>query len=147
MTFPLDDGGDGVVICAHDFAMPKAFAVGQLARLRLDTLMVLERGVSLAGQTLPLGGIDLGGVVQLSLGVGRPHGKGLAQRQHMACGLTYDGDEHAALASALAAKTTHGFLETAHEDVALDVEHPSLGWPWEGRRDVVDSLEDFFWAL
>jgi hypothetical protein len=34
--------------------------------------------LKLAGQTLTLGGIDLSGVLQMHLGVGRPHRKGLA---------------------------------------------------------------------
>ena len=127
--------------------MPEAFALSQLARLCLDTLMVLKGGLKLAGQALTFGGIDRGSVLQMSLGAGRPDGKRLAQRQQMAFGLTHDVDENSALASALAAETTHGFFETAHEDVALDLEHPYLSWTREGRRDVVDYLEDFFWAL
>jgi hypothetical protein len=45
----------------------------------------------------------------------------------MAFGLTHDFDENAALAPTLAAKATHGFLEVAHEDVALGSQHANLG--------------------
>lgn len=63
----------------------------------------------------------------------------------MAFGLAYDFDEDAPLPPALAAKPTHGFFEATHEHAALGLEH-TRGM---GQRigDVIDHLEDFFWAL
>ena len=60
--------------------------------------------------------------------MGCPRGKRRTQSQQMAFGLTHDFDENPAVAPALAAKAMHGFFEAAHEHVALDSEHPNLGW-------------------
>ena len=63
----------------------------------------------------------------------------------MAFGLAYHVDEDASLSSALAAKPTHGFFEAAREHAALGLEHTrGMG---QCIRDVIDHLEDFFWAL
>jgi hypothetical protein len=45
----------------------------------------------------------------------------------MAFSLTHHFDEHSALAPALAAKATHGLLEAAHEELALELEHSNRG--------------------
>jgi len=129
ITFALENGGNGLVISAHDFAMREPFALGQLTRLRLDALMVLQRRVQLAGQALAPRGADLAGVVEMCLGVGSPDDKRFPQCQQMAFGLTHDFDEHSTVPPALAAKAMHGFFQAAHEHVALGLEHPPLGGP------------------
>lgn len=108
--------------------MQEPFALGELARLRLDTLMVLESGLQVVCQAFARGRTHVGGALEIGVGIGRPSSKGLTQRQQMAFGLTHDFDEDAALAPTLAAKATHGFLEASPQDVALGSQHPNLGW-------------------
>lgn len=113
----------------------------------LDTLMVLQSRLQLLGQPLTLDGIDLAGGLEVVLGVGRPARKRFAQSQQMTLGLPHDFNEHSTLAPALAAKTTHRLLQVAYEHLALDLEHSNRGRTGEALRDVIDYLEDFFWAL
>jgi hypothetical protein len=108
-------------------------------------MMVLKGSLELASQPLALGRADFGGVVKMALGLPGPGGKRLTQREQMALGLAYHFDKDVPLPAALAAKPTHGFFESAHKHAALGLEKASGMGQCIG--DVIDHLEDFFWAL
>lgn len=101
----------------------------------------------MARQAFALSRADVGSALEIGVGIGRPPSKRLTQCQQMAFGLTHDFDEDSTLSPALAAKATHGLLEVAHEHLALGSQHPNLGWTGYDLCDVMDDLEDFFWAL
>ena len=122
--------------------MCKPFALGQLARLCFDGLVMIECGLELTRQALSLDRVDVRGGLEMALGLFSPFHHGLAQRQQVAFGLAHHFDQDATLTPALAAKATHGLFEVADEHAALGLKDTS------GLRqrvgDVVDYLEDFF---
>jgi hypothetical protein len=121
------------------------FALSELARLSFNGLVVCESAFELARQALAFGRVDLHGVLKVALGLLDPLRQGLPQCQQMTFGLAHYFDEDPTLASALVAKATHGLFEAAHEDLALNLKHSGVMGPHVA--DVLNHLEDFFWAL
>lgn len=127
--------------------MPEPCALGERARLCCDPLLVLESGLQVACQAFARGRAHAGSALKRGVGSGCPRGKRLPQSQQMAFGVPHDFHEHPALAPTLAPKATHRFFEGAQEHLARALQDPHGGWTRERLRDVMDYLEDFFWAL
>lgn len=145
VAFALDKRGDSFIVGTDDLAMREPLALGEPSRLGLDAVVVLKSRLQLALQALSLGLVDLGGQLEMMVGLLGPLGQGLAQSKQMGFGLSHQFDKHFALSSTLASKATHGLFEAAPKDTTLGLEH-TRGLR-DGIGDAIDHVEDFLWAL
>ena len=112
IAFAFDDRRNGGIIGIDDFELVQLFALGQALRLVDHLTMGVAGRLQVAKQVLTLSLAELGVLDQEGFGLLSPRLYGLIQVQQVTLGLTHQFDEDFALASTLAAETSHDFLQT-----------------------------------
>lgn len=145
VTFALEDRSNGAIVGIDEFAWAESLALGQPTRLVADSVIGRQGGLQLTPQAFPLVRGHTGGALEALLGSLGQGDNGAAMRQELLFGLAHQADEDFALAAALAAKAAHDLRKGVVERLGLRLQQGRGRGAL--RRDSLDELEDFFWAL
>jgi hypothetical protein len=119
IALPCEEGGDGEIVGMDDGPVAAWLAWREPPRWRADVLLGMPGRVQRTGHTLPVGGLQVVGVVQEWLRLRAQGVDGLAESQELSCSLAHQGHEDTARPPARAATTTHDLWPLLAERVGL----------------------------
>jgi hypothetical protein len=122
MALPFENGGNGGIVGLDECTVAALLAVREPPRWRAAVLLARHGHVQRTGQTLTVGGLQVGGVVKEWLRLQATGLEGLAKGEELSCSWAHQGHEDTALPPALAATTTPDLLPRLWEIGGLEPE-------------------------